>query len=111
MTGLSYKEWINEKPWAQAWECVATIGKENLLAEIVIKGDLILQNHDDAYSYIGDYGCSSLLGLGIIERKLARKRAIEQSFWERRREIPIVSELDAKLVSNISVWTNGQFLR
>ena len=111
VTGLTYKEWINEKQWAQAWECAATIGKENLLAEIVIRGDLILQNHNDAYSYIGDYGCSSLLGLRIIERKLARRRAIEQLFWKRRRETLIVSELDAKLVSDISVWTNAQFLR
>ena len=111
MIGLTYKEWINEKRWAQAWECATTIGKENLLAEIVIRGDLILQNHGDAYSYIGDYGCSSLLGLESIEREVARKRATEQSFWKRCRETPIVSELDAKLMSDISVWTNAQFLR
>lgn len=42
MTGLTYKEYMNKKRWAEAWECAAKFGQKNVLVEIVIKGEVIL---------------------------------------------------------------------
>ena len=83
MTGLTYKEYLSKKQWKHAWDNSVTCGKENVLVEVVVRGDLLLQNYGDAYSYIGDFGCSFLLGWGAMERASAGRRSNETTYLER----------------------------
>lgn len=111
MTGLSYMEYISMERWKRAWDDAVALGKENVLVEVVVRGDLSLENYGDAYSYIGDFGCSFLMGCGAMEKASAQRRSNQARCYEGARQTLVPMDMDRQLQAEIGSWILEHFKR
>jgi hypothetical protein len=67
---------LNAFQFGQAWLRTSEYNLENLLVEVVVRGELDLLDKGVAYTQIGDFGIWRLLYLAKLEADLESKRAI-----------------------------------
>lgn len=73
-TGLSLKESVSELKFQFLWKKARLLCSEDLFTEMLVRGDIVLENPAQAYYVVGDYGARILKFYTTLEDALASRR-------------------------------------
>jgi hypothetical protein len=79
---LNWRETLSNSQFRTVWSRACYYNLENLLLEVVLRGDLELDDYGAAYGQIGDFGLRRLLYYSKLESDLAMRRSTAQVAYE-----------------------------
>jgi hypothetical protein len=94
---LNWRETLSNSQFRTVWSRACYYNLENLLLEVILKGDSELEDYGAAYSQIGDFGLKRLLYYSKLESDLAMRHSTAQVAYEGRTILLLGKEL-TKLV-------------
>ena len=90
MNDLTQGQGLDGDEFLNLWVTASSLKKENLLAEICIRQDLILQDFTRALISMGDIGARALLYYRDLEQQIALKRHIDHAV-ETTRQVDVTT--------------------
>jgi hypothetical protein len=95
---------LSNSQFRTVWSRACYYNLKNLLLEVVLRGDLELDDYGAAYGQIGDFGLRRLLYYSKLESDLAMRRSTTQVAYEGRTALLLGNELTKSVGPAITKW-------
>ena len=101
---LVWREWLSAFQFGELWLKACAYNLENLLTEVVLRGDLELEDPPSAYVQIGDFGGRRLLYYAKLESELESRCSVAKVAYEGQQPTLLADELSSQIGSTLPSW-------